>query len=170
MIGVAELARRDQRELVLQIARVLDDPHDAQCAGALVPDSADAQPVDRRDTAGHRDLPGGWVVAGVQPQHRGRIEPVRLLRANVDGVDRAGDRRGRVLDHLDPAEPRPGRRDIGRLLGRRAGDVQQVVGGAELGTRRRRPGRGERDAGDGGNHRDDQQADDCQLLAPFAPE
>ena len=65
----------------------------------------DPQVERRGDAARHGDLVGARrVVPGDEREHRTAEGPVRVLGAELIGVDRSRDRLRLVLDHLDAAE------------------------------------------------------------------
>ena len=124
-----------------------------------------------RHAAGHRHLAGtGGVVPADQGEHRLPERAVRVLGAQVVGVDRAGNGDGLVLDHVDAAEAVLQRGDLAGQV--RVGRLErgQVLRGAEARVGRGRRVGGHRRPDDGGGHRDDDERQDQQLLAPLAAE
>ena len=93
-----------------------------------------------RYPAGDGDLPGArGVVPLHQGEHRAAVGAVRVQRPVFDGLGRAGDGHELAANHLNGAERLPGCRDVcrhGLLAG--PGELQEVVGGAELRTRQGR--------------------------------
>ena len=101
-----DLSRADEGELVEQALGVLRRCR-PRCAGraVLVPDVTDLQVEVGGHTAGHRHLARrGRVVTRDERQHRLAERSVRVLGAQVVGVDRARNREGLVLDDVDLPE------------------------------------------------------------------
>jgi hypothetical protein len=127
---------RQQGELVVQVARVLDKTDDGSRGPAEDERGADADLEGRRHRVGDRDLAGGGrVAARSQPQHRRAVGAVRVLGPELEGLDRARNRYRPVADHLDGAEPRSDRRDL-RVQPAWIGlvEVEAMVGRAESGV------------------------------------
>ena len=150
-----DLARDDEGELVHQALRVLHDPGDPPGRPVLAPQAAHREVEGGGHAAGHRHLARtGRVVPADQGEHGLAVRPVRVLRAQVVGVDRAGDGDGLVLDHVDPAEAVPQRGDLAGQV--RVGSLERglVLGGAESRVRRRGRVGGHGRPHDGGRDRD----------------
>jgi hypothetical protein len=128
--------RRQQGELVVQVARVLDKTDDGSRRPVEGEHAADADLEGCRHRVGDRDLAGGGrVTALLEPQHRRAVGAVRVLGPELEGLDRARNRHRLVADHLDGAEPRPDRRDLGvqrAWIG--PVEVKTMVGRAEPGV------------------------------------
>ena len=163
-----DLARDDEGELVQQALRVLHDAGDPAGRAAGAPEVTDPETEGGRHPAGHRHLArAGRVVPADQGEHRLAVRAARVLRAQVEGVDRAGDGDGLVLDHVDPAEAVPQRGDLAGQVRVGGLEVGLVLGGAETRVRRRGRVGGHRRPDDGGRHRDRDEPEDQQLLAPL---
>ena len=103
--GRGDLAGRDQRELVQQALRILDDTHHTPGCPTLVPDVPNLEVEGGGQTIGHRHLTrAGGVAPGNQRQHRRSVRPTGTLRSELIGVNRAGDSQGLVLNDVDVAE------------------------------------------------------------------
>ena len=113
-------AGRDQRELVGQVARVLDPPTTVRAhAAELDPISRCRRPSSAGHGAGERDLTSrglGIAARGAAPASRDRSAPSRILRAHVEALRRAGHRDRRVRDHVDRDRSAARRRDPGSPL------------------------------------------------------
>ena len=166
-----DLARHHQGELIQQALRVLDDAGDAPGLSALVPDVANLEVERGGDAIGHGHLARtGRVVPADQRKHRPAERTVRVLGPQVVRADRAGDGDGLVLDDVHAAEALPQRGNL--AVQPRSGRAEggDVLGGAEPGVGRgRRVGRHRR-ADDGGTHRDHDEGQHQQLLAPLTAE
>jgi hypothetical protein len=130
---------RQQGELVVQVARVLDKADDGSCRPVEGERAADADLEGCRHCVGDRGLAGGGRVAALlEPQHRRAVGAVRVLGPELEGLDRARNRHRLVADHLDGAEPRSGRRDLGvQRVWIGLVEVEAMVGRAESGVGRR---------------------------------
>jgi hypothetical protein len=107
------LPRCDERELVEQALGVLHGADDPMLDAADGPGVTELQMERRGHAARHGDLfSGRRVVPGDEREHRATEGPVRILGAELERVDRAGDRHGLVLDHLDAPEEMPEVRDL----------------------------------------------------------
>ena len=167
------LARRHQGELVQQALRVL---HDADHPRGMRRPSVSVLPMPqvqlRGHPAGHRDLArAGRVVPGDQGQQRLPVRAVRVLRAQVVGVDRAGDGHRLVLDHVD----RCGTGCCSAAIwlarcGSGAWNVAMSVAVPKPALAGGRRVRGRRRADHDRGHRDHDQPQHQQLLAPLAAE
>jgi hypothetical protein len=164
--------RRQQGELVVQVARVLDKTNDGSRRPVEGERAADADLEGCRHRLGDRDLAGGGRVAALlEPQHRRAVGAVRVLGPELEGLDRAWNRHRLVADHLGGAQPRPDRGDlrvqrgwIGPL------EVEAMGGRAESGVGRRDDVVGGRDAEDRRGHGDGEQHQHQELLAPLSAE
>ena len=169
-----DLTRHDEGELIQQALRVLHDADDLAGLGvlpALVPHVTDLEVEGGGHAIGHGHLARpGRVVAGDQGEHRNAERPVRILGAQVVGVDRAGDGDGLVLDDVDAAEALLQRGDLAGQLRAARLERGHVLGGAEARAGRRRRVGGHRRPDDGGGQRDHDERQDQQLLAPLAAE
>jgi hypothetical protein len=165
------LARYDEGELSEQALRVLDDADDLAGLAALPPDVPDLEAEGRRQARGHRDLAGiGRVVPAEQREHRLPERAAGVLGAQFVGVDGAGNGDGLVLDNVDAAKAMLQRGDLGGQV--RSGRLErgQVSSGTEPRVGRGRRGRGHRRPDDRGGHRDHDERQDQQLLAPLPAE
>ncbi len=102
------LARRDERELVVEVQGVLD--HSDDVAGHAVRDEgiADLHVEGRRGIGRHRDVVrAGRETPGDEAECGVTVRPVRILRAQVDRVAGSRDRDALVVDLLDRAERTP---------------------------------------------------------------
>ena len=163
---------RDERELVAQIAWVLDDADDGPAAAVEGERLPELEPEDRGHAVGDGDLARACrVAASAQRKPCAPVGSARVLGAELDLVDAARHEQRAVTDDLDRPEAFL---DGGqtRLQPARIGAVepQQVTGRAELGIVRRARVVGDRDAGDRGRDRDGEKSEHQDLLAPLAPE
>ena len=163
----------DERELVAQIAGVLDDADDGPAAAVERERLPGLEPEDRGHAVGDGDLARACgVAASAQREPCAPVRSARVLGAELDLLDPAGhgqravtDDIGRPEAFLDGGQTRVEPARIGAV------EPQQVIGRAELGIvvgRARVVGDG--DAGDRGGDRDGEQGEHEDLLAPLAPE
>jgi hypothetical protein len=163
---------RDESELVAQLRRVLDDAHDNPLTPVESQRRPDVEPEEIGDTVGDGDLVGRrWVAPPADCEELATVRAVRILRAELDRLDAAGNRHGAVADDIDRSE-RSSRGVETRLELSRIGAVEiehqvcraevAVVGGTGIG--------GDRDAADRSRDRDREQRHDKELLPPLAPE
>ncbi len=151
----SDLARDDEGELVHQILRVLHDASDPPGGAAGAPEVTDREMEGGCHPAGDRHLGrAGRVVPADQGEHRLAIRAARVLRAQVEGVDGAGDRDGLVLDDVHPAEAVLQGGDLTGQVGVRGLERGLVLGGTEPCVGRRGRGGGHRRPHDGGRYRD----------------
>ena len=167
-----QLTGRYQRELIQQVARVLDDAGNQPCPAVGVPGAPDLDAIQRRDGAGHGHLPGaGRVAPGDQGEQRAAVGPGRILGPQPDGRSGATGE-ALILDHVRrPVLPLdPG--DIGRQVRIGPGQGYQRAGGAvRAGVRVSRRGVGGNPrTPDGRRDRDRQQRHHQQLLTPLTAE
>ena len=166
------MARHHEGELVKEALGVLDDSdHAPRRAAGLVPEVTDLEPEIGSHAVGHGHLSrAGRIVTGDEGEHGLPERPVRILGAQVVGVDRTGNGHDLVLDDLDAAEPVPQRGGLGRQF--RVGSLErgEVLGGTEtrVGGRRRVGCHGRTQ--NRGSDRHNNQRHDQQLLPPFTPE
>ncbi len=166
-----DLGRRHEGELVQQALRVLDHADDAPGPSALMPEVPDLEAEGVCHPCGHGHLARtGGVVPAEQGEHRLPERAVRVLGAQVVGADRAGDGDGLVLDDVDAAEAVPQRGDLGGQFWVGPLERGEVPGGAEARVGQGRCVDGHRRPDDRGGHRDHDERQDQQLLAPFAAE
>jgi hypothetical protein len=125
----------------------------------------------RRHVARHGDLFGARrVVAGDEREHRTAEMSVRVLCADLIGVDRPRDRLSLVLDELDAAEAVLQAGNNARrvcVVGRKG---HRVLRRAKACVLRRWVIRGDGRADDRRPHGDGDEGEDQQLLAPLASE
>jgi hypothetical protein len=168
-----ELTRGGEGELVEQVGGILHQADHVPGAARGVPRLADAGVVEGGHPRRQRDLPGAFRVAARDKREGGGAERAgRILGAKLDRVHRA---RGEVflLDHLgrgSGADPGGDRGDVGGEVRVAAGQGDRVAGAAEGRVRRRRRVGGDARAEHGGRHRDGDQREDQQLLAPLPAE
>jgi len=172
LAGMRDLAGGDQRELVRQVARVLDDAGHPPGRARGLPGAAHVRAVQGRHLAGQRHLAGaGRVAAADQAEQRSVVVPVRIFGAQPH---RLGGARGDFLV-LDEVGRPPAACDGGDVGGQvrvgaaqrhepGGGAVRAVVGVAEL------PVRDDTGAPDRRRDRHGEQAEHEQLLAPFPAE
>ena len=169
--GIRHLSGCDERELVEEALRVLDDADDLALDTTDAPAAADREVEVGGDAARHGDLARARRVApGDEREHRTAEGPVRVLRTELIGVDRSRDRQRLVLDHLDAAEAVLQARDDAcrvRVIGR---EGHGVLRRAEAGVVRRRRIRRDGRAHDRRRDRDRDEGEDQELLTPLAPE
>ena len=126
----------DERELVAQFARVLDDAHDRPGPAVDSQVGPDLDPQQLGDAVGDGDLAGaGRVAAAAECEELVAVGPVGVLRAEVDRLDAAGDGQRAVPDHLRRPERSLDRGQTRRELARiGAVEPEQVTCRAELGV------------------------------------
>ena len=166
---VLHLPGCDERELVEEALRVLDDADDPALDATDAPGGSHRKVERRRHAARHGDLVGARrVVTGDEREHRTAEGSVRVLRAELIGVDRSRDRQRLVLDHLDGAgvlQPRDDARRV-RVVGREGCGVLRRT---ESGVLRRRVVRRDGRTHDRRRDRDGDEGEDQELLTPLAP-
>ena len=162
------MARCDQRELVVQVQRVLDESDDAPGHTVSGKGVADVHAERRRSIASHRDVAGtGRETAGDEAQGRSGELAVRILRSKVHRVERSRDCDALVINLLDHTERAPGRHHIGAIGTREAhlafrGPHRRIEADCRV-VRERHADSGRRD-------REHQKRHHQHLLAPLAAE
>jgi hypothetical protein len=162
----------DERELVSELPRVLDDADD--CASGPVERELRArlEPQKLGDAVGHGDLArAGRVAAAPEREQLAAVGALGVLRPVLDRLDTAGDGYRAAPDRVDRperlaccVEPRAELRPI------RGVEREQLVGRAELAVvGRNRVGR-DRDAADRGGDGDREERQHEELPAPLAAE
>ena len=114
VVAMLTLAGRDERELVVQVVGLLDDPHHSTRVAESVPGGAERDRQQLGCAPGERHLTGAGRQAA-----RHRPGPTVVLAgighgSRVDGRDAAGNRDRLVLDHPDWADAL---RDGGHISG-----------------------------------------------------
>ena len=99
--------------------------------------AAQLEPEEVGDAVGDRDLAGAdRVAAAAEREQRAAVGAVRVLRAEVDGLDAAGDGDRAMADDVDRAERRRAAASpASSLRGSEPSNLEQVVGRAELARR-----------------------------------
>ena len=164
---------RDERELVTQLARVLDDPHDRPPLAVERQGRADFEP----QKVGHAVRDGDLarlrrVAAPAEGEEDVSVGAARILRAIVHRLDAARDRDRAMRDDIGRPE-RSSSGDEACLETARIGAVerQHGIGRAEHGVVARRVGVvDDRDAADRGGDGDAEEGQHEELLPPLAPE
>ena len=166
--------RGDERELVAQLARVLDDADDGPATAVEREGRPDLEPQELRDAVGDRDLAGARRVAApararAARRRRRRPDPARGSRPSRRC---RGQRPYAVPDDLRSSRTDSSAGGERRLELSRIGAVEpeQVIGRAELGVVRGARVVDDRDAADRRGHRDREQRHHQDLLPPLAPE
>ena len=163
---------RQERELVAQLARVLDDADDGSATAVERQGRADPKTKSLGNPVGDGNLAGTLgVAAPAEGEELGAVRAVGILRPVVDFLDSTRERHGPVADDigrperlLRGVEPRLELSRIGRV------EDQDVVGRSELAVVGRNRLVRNRDAADGSRDGDGQERQHDQLLAPFAAE
>ncbi len=162
------LPRCDERELVEEALRVLDDADDPALGTTDGPGVTNLQVERRSHPARHGDLARAHRVApGDECKHGAAERSVRILGAELERVDRAGDRHRLVLDHLDAAEAMLEVSDVARHVRVQTRIGRGVPGRAEAEIRRLRRVRRDGRADDSGHDRHGDEGEDQELLTPL---
>ena len=172
VVGCSRGSGGDECELVAQITWVLDDADSGPSAAIESQRLPDLEPEERGHPVGDGYLVAAFGVgASLECKAWGPVRSARVLSTELHRFNGAGHSQRAVADDVGRPEPvREGGET--RLQRVRIGAIQleEVIGGAELGIVRRGRVVGDRDAADRGRDRDGQKRDHQDLLPPLAAE
>ena len=136
MVCGARGRRRDERELVAELARVLDDPDDLPSPAVEGQGRTDFEPEEVGHAVGDGDLAGsGRVAAPAESEEHVSVGAAWILRAVVQRLDAAGTTTERwattsIVPNARRAEASP----ASSLRGSEPSNLSTAIGRAELGS------------------------------------
>ncbi len=139
-LRLSESGRREENELVAEIARVLDHADHDTLHAVEVDRRTDAHAERVDDSVGHRDLvAGGGIATRAQAQHRLPERAIGILGSVVDLLHRARQRHGSMPDrHRSRRTTSSPASSFGcNVAGVVVVEPEEVVGVAELSIVRR---------------------------------